>query len=149
MKPSSTSKVAPIAALTVTVTKELIKSPRRCGGAMARPKTLPTLLKSLNGRHHAHGCSDCKLRYTDACRTSDVDGLCQDCRKSAHGRPVWEVNGDPHPCCYRDSIKATIEVRSAYELAGTRSWWKCRTCARTHPYQPVSVEEPAAVGGPE
>lgn len=113
----------------------------------ASVKTIPTLLKQLAGRHHAHGCAQCNLRYTDCCNTPGQDGRCITCRGGRHGRALWDENADPVSCCRAYSREVTIDQRARYDLAGTRSWWICQVCARTHPYMPVSVEEPA-VGGP-
>jgi hypothetical protein len=107
-------------------------------------KTLPTLLRNLEGKHHAHGCRSCGQRYTDACRTTDVDGPCQDCRGGKHGRPIWDLNSDPADCCYQHSKECDIWTRGVYDLAGTRTWYRCSVCSRTHPFKP----EMETVGGP-
>ena len=108
---------------------------------MASGRTLPTLLAQLSGKHHAHGCSECSARYTDACLAPSVDARCQECRGSTHGRPMWDVSGDPASCCYEYSKEATIEVRGAYQLAGERTWYRCSVCSRTHPRKPVGGSE--------
>lgn len=107
-------------------------------------KTLPTLLKQLSGRSHAHGCSECNNRYTDACTIPDIDARCQVCRGTSHGRPMWDESADPASCCYQHCKEATMQIRGVYGLAGTRTWYRCSVCSRTHPFKP----ELEAVGGP-
>lgn len=91
-------------------------------------------MKSLARQHHAHGCAECHLRYTDACNIPDVDGRCQACRGSH--RPLWSLNADPAECCLEHSRLVTKEEMARYALAGSHTWYRCSQCSRTHPYKP-------------
>lgn len=84
---------------------------------------------------HAHGCKRCVVRYEDACATPGEDGLCTGCR----GGKVWQLlidNRLPVDCCRELSRLATKEQKLTYRLGGTRLWFICPTCARTHPFNP-------------
>ena len=104
-----------------------------------RPKAIkPTKYKAF----HAHGCDQCSRRYTDTCTTPSVNGRCQTCR---HGRsplecdlrPLWDRDHDPRACCREVSkLIITAAEMERYGLAGPGPWFKCKTCSRTHPYDP-------------
>ncbi len=92
-------------------------------------------MKSLKGTLHAHGCVRCTTRYTDACQTHLEDGLCTACQ----GGIPWQALIDsaaPHACCQVNSRLVTRDEKAIYKLAGTRLWFICSTCARTHPFNP-------------
>lgn len=92
------------------------------------------MAKSLKGSLHAHGCVRCQVRYQDACAEPAIDTLCTGCR----GLLVWQLLVDsaaPHECC-RNSRLVTKEEKVRYSLAGTRLWFICPRCARTHPFDP-------------
>jgi hypothetical protein len=114
-----------------------------------RPKPSPrvevVLLKG--GNHHAHGCTVCGLRYADACQITDVNGRCMTCR-TGQSRPKWDRDGDPRPCCRATSRQATKDERNRYRLGGPKPWWRCRTCARTHPFNPSTTTPDAPGTGP-
>jgi hypothetical protein len=87
------------------------------------------------GSLHAHGCIRCVTRYQDACRTPAVDGLCTSCR----GGRAWQLlidNALPRDCCREQARLVTKEQKVSYSLAGTRLWFICPSCARTHPFNP-------------
>jgi len=89
--------------------------------------------------HHAHGCVGCRTRYMDSCRTPAVNERCIACRTGAP-RVIWEADYDPRPCCRDRPVLVTdTETLNRYALGGSSAWWQCRTCARTHPYDP-SIE---------
>lgn len=98
--------------------------------------------KSLAGKHHAHGCSNgrCRQRYMDACLEPNEDGLCHDCRGTA-SRPLWVTNSDPVDCCREHSRLATKDELDGYALAGACTWYRCRKCSRTHPFNPIREKE--------
>lgn len=90
------------------------------------------------GKLHYHGCTNCHLRYHDACHTPELDGLCPSCttgRISAYQQAI-----EPRACCYVDTRLANRDDRDVYKLAGPGPWWLCRTCARQFTRQP---KEPA------
>lgn len=86
-------------------------------------------------KHHAHGCFQCSTRYTDHCADPKANGLCQACR--GMDRPRWEVSFDPGGCCAGESrLVKDAQTITSYGLAGPGPWYKCRVCARTHPFNP-------------
>lgn len=94
-------------------------------------------VKIKPGHAHRHGCVQCGMRYDDACQTPDENGRCNTCRT---GRPrvPWVVSMDPAPCCKIKNAtrQMTYDERARYACATTLIWYQCRTCARTHPYDP-------------
>jgi hypothetical protein len=88
----------------------------------------------MAGKYHAHGCSDCGLRYADACQYPLVNELCQLCR--GRERPLWERSTDPADCCFENSRLVGAVEASRFFLGGDTLWFKCRVCARTHPFDP-------------
>jgi hypothetical protein len=95
--------------------------------------------KSLKGTYHAHGCVRCTTRYMDACEMHTDDALCTPCR----GGLAWQELIDsaaPHDCCRLNSRLVTKDEKGTYKLAGTRLWFICSTCARTHPFNPRRTE---------
>lgn len=89
------------------------------------------------GDLHHHGCVVCSARYSDACLIRAVNSRCPSCRSGGqHGRPRWDQDHDPRPCCRTASVLATKEVLTKYALGGPGPWWRCRQCSRTHPYDP-------------
>lgn len=100
----------------------------------AQKITIAAALRTLVGRHHAHGCYQCAARYTDACHRVEVDALCQKCRGAE--RPLWDRNGDVSGCCTENARLCTPDELKLYKLAGIRSWFRCRICSRTHPFNP-------------
>lgn len=93
------------------------------------------MAKGLKGSLHAHGCARCCTRYTDACETHQIDGLCTACR----GGLPWQFLIDsaaPHDCCRERARLVTRDERLIYRLGGTRLWFICSACARTHPFNP-------------
>jgi hypothetical protein len=95
---------------------------------------------SLKGSFHAHGCVRCTTRYQDACQNFHDDGLCTSCR----GGRAWQYLIDsaaPHECCRTNARMVTKNEKQVYRLAGTRLWFICATCARTHPFNPRRTHE--------
>ncbi len=91
--------------------------------------------KKLAGTYHAHGCRRCRTRYQDACTTPDQDTLCDACR----GLKPWQLlidNAAPHPCCTTNARLVLTAEKAIYRLAGGWLWFICKTCARTHPFDP-------------
>lgn len=91
--------------------------------------------KSLAGSLHAHGCAACHTRYEDACPTPADDARCTPCR----GGQPWQYlidNRAPRDCCRQNARLATKDDKSRYKLAGSRLWFICPTCSRTHPFDP-------------
>jgi hypothetical protein len=96
--------------------------------------------RSLKGSYHAHGCVRCGTRYQDACESHQVDALCTTCR----GGRAWQLlidNAAPHPCCHQHARLVTKDEKQIYRLGGTRLWFICSSCARTHPYNPRRNDE--------
>jgi hypothetical protein len=85
---------------------------------------------------HAHGCVSCSKRYEDGCETPLVNAYCSECRKVPHPRPVWQTNSDPIGCCYENSRLMGVEVMFQFSLGGDTDWYRCRSCSRTHPFNP-------------
>lgn len=97
--------------------------------------------KNLSGIYHAHGCRRCNVRYDDACTTPTQDDLCTACR----GLRPWQVLIDgalPRDCCRQKARLVTKDEIAIYKLAGTRMWFICPTCARTHPFDPKRQTRP-------
>ena len=92
----------------------------------------------FDGVLHYHGCAVCSLIYCDYCKESGLDSICKDCIPAHFGRPSWERNADPLPCCLSDSRPAKPSETTSYRLGGVSTWWICRTCCRTHPYNPTT-----------
>lgn len=93
------------------------------------------MARSLKNTSHAHGCVRCTTRYQDACADIAVDGLCTACQG---GRP-WQYLIDsaaPHKCCESNSRLVSKDEKQIYRLAGSRLWFICSTCSRTHPFNP-------------
>jgi hypothetical protein len=91
--------------------------------------------KSLKNSLHAHGCVRCATRYQDACTEYGTDALCTACRG---GKP-WQLLIDsnaPHACCVEHSRLVTKIEKASYRLAGSRLWFICKKCSRTHPFDP-------------
>lgn len=90
------------------------------------------------GIYHAHGCQQCSRRYTDRCDTPMLNGRCVECRID-RPRAVWDRAYDPRPCCRTSAslVRDSAEV-IRYSLGGSGPWWKCKACARTHPYDPAT-----------
>lgn len=87
---------------------------------------------------HAHGCRQCRVRYTDNCTDPKEDGLCIGCRG---GRP-WQLlitNAAPRACCLQARL-VTKEEKTRYSLAGRSNWHICPTCRRTHPGKPTEKD---------
>lgn len=102
------------------------------------------------GEHHAHGCMRCKVRYEDACETPDEDEFCTLCRTKGRMRlPWWPEDWLPKDCCVADSQRldpkheTQRDVLERYRLVGKNTWWRCRECARTFPYDPTDDYRPA------
>lgn len=95
---------------------------------------MPRLAEKL----HAHGCADCGARFEDNCKTPTVDPLCFTCRT---GRPASLLTRGrlPIDCCFEHSREAKPHERATYRLAGTRVWFICTKCQRTHPTRPRST----------
>ncbi len=91
--------------------------------------------KAFNGTRHAHGCIRCQTRYEDACDDSSTDALCVECR-GGRGFTLLIENARPRLCCQARSSIVTKDQRDTYRLAGSKVWWICRDCARTHPFNP-------------
>lgn len=89
----------------------------------------------MKGSLHAHGCARCHVRYEDACAEPGTDQLCTACRG---GRP-WQALIDsrlPRDCCREQARLVSKDDKDRYRLAGTRLWFICPGCSRTHPYDP-------------
>jgi hypothetical protein len=103
---------------------------------LARPRAARAKLKP--GHLHRHGCVQCGQLYNDACSSPHDNARCQLCR-TGYRRPLWERDMDPISCCRINSRKARTEDRDRYALGGETEWWLCRSCARTHPYDPTGT----------
>jgi hypothetical protein len=105
---------------------------------------LPTRAKPYSpkgGEFHFHGCETCGLKFGDACQTPDVNPTCPSCR-SGFTRALWDRNRDPVDCCLDNSRQVTPAERKPYALAGgAHVWYICRTCSRTHPFNPTRRPE--------
>lgn len=91
--------------------------------------------RSLKNSLHAHGCTNCHVRYSDACADVVNDGRCEACR----GCKPWQFMIDsaaPKDCCRRASRMVTKDEKVTYRLAGGHLWHICGTCKRTHPTNP-------------
>lgn len=96
-------------------------------------------LRQLAKKHHAHGCLMCRLRYTDACGSPEMNALCSLCR-GGQQRALWDQNSDPASCCETDCRKINEpEELMRYKLAGPGPWYRCRQCSRTHSFDPRSI----------
>jgi hypothetical protein len=87
--------------------------------------------------HHAHGCFECRRRYTDTCAQPLLNARCYACRT---GRPVpcIEAGWLPRACCtQRAKLVTDTDTLNRYALGGSTAWWQCRTCYRTHPFNPA------------
>lgn len=93
--------------------------------------------------YHCHRCQECERRYSDYCADPWMNARCRDCAGQMYGRSIVDGNAEPAECCRRPGAlrPCTTAQRQAYRLAGETSWWICRTCCRTHPYQPSSSKE--------
>jgi len=101
---------------------------------------LLTAVRQLRNKHHAHGCTECSLRYTDACATPEVNDLCLGCRTGRLERALWDVNSNPDRCCSTQSRKVTdAETVMRYKLGGPGPWYRCTKCSRTHSFNPEGV----------
>lgn len=100
---------------------------------------LLTVVRRLRNKHHAHGCADCGLRYTDACESPDLNERCSKCRVGQE-RALWDQNSDPDRCCRTQSRQVTdAETVMRYKLGGPGPWFRCQKCSRTHSFDPRSV----------
>lgn len=107
----------------------------RCDDPVEPMRTSAATVRVMAGRHHAHGCVECSRRYTDRCRDPGENGLCQLCRGLE--RPRWETSFEPGDCCPEFSVLVRdSETLGRFNLAGPGPWFKCRACARTHPFDP-------------
>lgn len=102
-------------------------------------KYKPSVRRSAEGAKfngpHAHACTTCGERYGDNCANSPQDEVCPAC-KAGHGWPLWRTNRLPADCCKIESAPTTKDDRALYRLGGAVDWWICKTCKRTHPYDP-------------
>lgn len=101
------------------------------------------MVKIKPGTYHRHGCQQCGLRYDDACQTPGENGRCISCRTAGEKeRPLWITSMDPRPCCQapKGSRQMTYDERARYACATAIIWYICKTCARTHPYDPTKPE---------
>lgn len=113
------------------------------GGAVSKAR-----LEALKGVH-SHGCSGCSSYYTDACQTPLINQLCKDCRPDMpHGRPSWDRDRDPLPCCRAEVRLATAQQLLTFRLGGNTAWWICTSCVRTHPYDPRMTGSTSTGGQP-
>ncbi len=105
---------------------------RRARGLAPQIKPEATIA-GFAGRFHLHSCTSCGHTYGCSCTSPAVNGRCGDCRTD-HGRPLWDRDRDPAPCCGRDQLDLLTRADDlkTYQLAGPGPWWKCRTCARVH-----------------
>lgn len=101
--------------------------------AVETPKPLRAML--VPGKRHAHGCTACGRRYTDACQEPLVNRTCS-C-VTGHARSQWDRDSDPQDCCrlYSQPVVNT-ETLARYALGGDEPWFQCQTCFRTHPRDP-------------
>lgn len=90
------------------------------------------------GIFHAHGCLSCGRRYQDTCSYPLKNNLCATCTK---GQPPTQEDLDrlPRNCCVNGGSRLITDVDelSKYNLGGELPWLICRTCSRTHPFDPV------------
>lgn len=124
---------------------------------MPRARKLKDHREKLAGNYHAHGCMRCSHRYEDLCQDVMEDGLCYLCRTNGEKPdPWWPEARLPQPCCMEDSrvLEPTVykehrDLMASLRLAGRSTWYRCRSCGRTHPFDPskfanfpaVTVEE--------
>ncbi len=84
------------------------------------------------------GCTTCGVRFCVI--ATNAHSTCQDCRLKLEGigtgRPLWDRNGDPAPCCLTARLIDDADTLVAYRCAGPTLWWQCHTCKRCHPYNP-------------
>lgn len=92
----------------------------------------PASVATLAFKHHAHRCTTCGRRFTDACGQPEVNTSCMTC-KFGHSRPLWHVNHDPQPCCVGAQVMTDPREVVRYSLGGPGPWYQCSTCHRTHP----------------
>lgn len=99
---------------------------------------------NLADKQHFHGCTKCGRRYGDACHAPEKD---QECSRCTMGAPVppWDKDMSPLSCCQDASVElvddggeGTKELNS-YKLAGSQTWFRCLTCCRTHPFNPMGA----------
>jgi hypothetical protein len=106
--------------------------------AVLRPVLMAAVLR-LRNKHHAHGCTECSLRYTDACDTPEENWRCLMCR-SGQERALWDQNSDPDECCRTLSRQVSdAETVMRYKLGGPGPWFRCDKCSRTHSFNPRSA----------
>lgn len=90
------------------------------------------------GYFHAHGCLACGRRYQDTCSFARKNNLCPTCAKN---QPLTQEDRDrlPRDCCANGGSRliTDIDELSKYNLGGELPWFQCRTCARTHPFDPT------------
>lgn len=103
---------------------------------MARTSTLATASRKY-AQHHAHGCLGCGRRYMDSCPRPAQNGSCFSCTT---GKPMahWDRSRMPVECCKTNAKRITdTAVLNSYSLGGPGPWFICRTCGRTHPFDPA------------
>lgn len=94
---------------------------------------MATSYKNYAGTVHAHGCTTCKTRYEDTCRTPAVNGQCAVCQ----GLQPWQLlidNRKPRDCCRAHSRLCNRDERNTWRLSEGCSWFRCLICSRTFPY---------------
>lgn len=78
------------------------------------------------------------------CPGKKESGRCPTCT-NGRPRPEWDISRDPVPCCRSASRPLTRgEVIKDQLLAGNpdrSTWYRCRTCGRSHPYNPSRPQE--------
>lgn len=96
------------------------------------------------GLFHAHGCLDCGQRYQDTCAFPLKNNLCAVCRGSQAAPSKEDLDRQPRDCCANGGSRliTDVDVLSKYNLGGPGPWFLCRTCARTHPFDPIKKETP-------
>src|SRR4051794_21987806 len=92
---------------------------------------------------HWHACTEpsCRIKYEDTCETPPVDGLCTRCRGYL---PWWELIESAmwSECCFANTRPVTKQEIKSYSLAGSQTWFRCKTCARMQVYEPGSSTDP-------
>lgn len=104
----------------------------------------PGLAKTL----HVHGCMRCRHRYEDNCADPMHDALCSLCRSNGQTPdPWWPEARMPDICCLSDArsldrnFKYDRDLMASLALVGAGPWYRCKTCGRTHPFDPSKTDD--------
>lgn len=110
---------------------------------VVKQQPIPRVKATKVSTYHAHGCTECELRYADACSTPEVNGVCMSCR-TGQDISIERLDRCPKDCCTYHSVQIEdSKVLNQYDLAGPGPWWICKGphgCFRTHPFDPRPKE---------